>query len=117
MAQRCQLTPGVGGSVHDASESSTEVRPLAAGTHVVDLAFVPEPLLSTRLSFSIDAHKAVAPAPAPLLPPPVAGRPELEPEPGGTAPPSDPVLVQALAERLRRLDAIEPTQWIPWCGR
>jgi hypothetical protein len=88
------------------------VRPLAAGTHVVDLAFVPEPLLSTRLSFSIDAHKAVAPAPAPLLPPPVAGRPELEPEPGGTAPPSDPVLVQALAERLRRLDAIEPTQWL-----
>jgi hypothetical protein len=82
------------------------IRPLAAGTHHVDLAFVPEPLLSTRLSFSIDAHKAT------VLPPGPA--PTTGPASGTTAPdnPTDPALVQALAERLRRIDAIETTQWL-----
>ncbi|MEQ8842211.1 MAG: hypothetical protein RIB98_14605 [Acidimicrobiales bacterium] len=90
------------------------VRPLAAGTYSVDLSFVPEPLLSTRLSFAIETHK-VAPAPAPQ--PPVPKVPAADPAEGGTAPAApgggtDPALVQALAERLRRIDAIEPTQWL-----
>lgn len=85
------------------------VRPLAAGTHTVDLAFVPEPLLSTRLTFAIDAHRAVAPAAAaPLLPPPVVGAAT----PTAETSPTDPALVQALAERLRRLDTLETTQWL-----
>ncbi|MEZ5246268.1 MAG: hypothetical protein R2707_14295 [Acidimicrobiales bacterium] len=90
------------------------VRPLAAGTHTIDMAFVPEPLLSTRITFAIDAHKAAAPAPSPPPPPrlPAAPTPSAEaaalPAPVAT----DPALVQALAERLRRLDAIEPAQWL-----
>lgn len=98
------------------------VRPLAAGTHTVDLAFVPEPLLSTRISFAIDAHKAPVAAPPPpvlpgppLLPPAAPGAGSPTETPAGPRPagaPADPALVQALAERLRRLDAIEPTQWL-----
>ena len=85
------------------------LRPLAAGTHMVDMAFVPEPLLSTRLSFSIDAHKAVEHKPVAALPDP----PTLPaPIPDTAAVATDPALVQGLAERLRRIDAIEPTQWL-----
>ena len=118
------------------------VRPLAAGTHTVDMAFVPEPLLSTRISFAIDAHKApVAAPPPPVVLPSVSApptrtstTPTADSTPpttptAGTVPPAitvpaevtvptavegttDPALVQALAERLRRLDAIEATQWL-----
>lgn len=81
------------------------IRPLTAGNHHVDLAFVPEPLLSSRLSFTLDSHKTAAP---PSLPPTLPA-PSAEP---ATGPDADPVLVQALAERLRRLDTIESTQWL-----
>lgn len=81
------------------------VRPLAAGSHTVELAFVPEPLLSSRLSFVVDAHRA-APKPAPAATPAPRSPDRTD------AAPRDPGLVQALAERLRRLDAIEPTQWL-----
>jgi hypothetical protein len=81
------------------------VRPLAAGTHTIELAFVPEALLSTRLSFAIDAHKATVPA---------AGQPppSMPADPATAAPTTDPALIQALAERLRRIDAIESAQWL-----
>jgi hypothetical protein len=104
------------------------VRPLAAGTHTVDMAFVPEPLLSTRISFAIDAHRAPAPVPAPAptpaeaparaptlpLPLPDVAAPSVPSARPAASPPNaaDPALVQALAERLRRLDAIEATQWL-----
>ncbi len=79
------------------------VRPLAAGSHSVELSFVPEPLLSSRISFTIEAHKAVV---APTPPPATTA------SGAASAPATDPGLVQALAERLRRIDAVEPTQWL-----
>ena len=86
------------------------IRPLTAGSHTVDLAFVPEPLLSSRLSFAIDTHKApIQPAPIPTLPPSAA---TVGSQPAAAGPATDPVLVQALAERLRRMDAIESNQWL-----
>lgn len=102
------------------------VRPLAAGTHTVDLSFVPEPLLSTRLSFRIEAHKRNVVPPPPVVPG-AGSQPETATRtgtgtggaettgartPGGARPAGDPALVQALAERLRRLDAVEATQWL-----
>jgi hypothetical protein len=95
------------------------VRPLAAGSHSVDLSFVPEPLLSSRISFTIDAHKAVLPA-APGAPD-SADSASISTSTSSTTTTAagsavgattDPGLVQALAERLRRIDAVEPTQWL-----
>ncbi|MDW3217057.1 MAG: hypothetical protein R8F63_00480 [Acidimicrobiales bacterium] len=82
------------------------VRPLAAGTHTVDLSFVPEPLLSTRLSFTIDAHRPSVPA-APIPPGPAARTTD-----GSAASTVDAALVQGLVQRLSRIDAIDPVQWL-----
>jgi len=77
------------------------IRPLAAGTHAVNMSFVPEPLLSTRLAFSVDARKTTVPAAPP------------SPQPAAASPASvDASLVQGLAQRLKRLDAVDPTQWL-----
>lgn len=91
------------------------IRPLAGGAHEIELSFVPDPLLSTRLRFTIESHKA-GPGSGddgggdddrPAAPRRV--RPDDEP-PGE----ADPALVQALAERLRRLPVWhdEPGQWL-----
>ncbi|MFT7610284.1 MAG: hypothetical protein ACI9MX_003368 [Candidatus Aldehydirespiratoraceae bacterium] len=81
------------------------VRALAAGTHTIDLAFIPESLLSTRLSFAIDAHKTTVPVAA-------QSHPSAPTESAAAPPTTDPALIQSLAERLRRIDSIEPAQWL-----
>lgn len=81
------------------------VRPLAAGSHTVELSFTPEGLLSTRITFTIDAHKSPATPPLTSLPPPRFTT-------ATTAQDSGPALVQALAERLRRIEVVDPTQWL-----
>ncbi len=85
------------------------VRPLTGGAHAVELSFVPDPLLSTRLRFTIDAdadpRATAAEATAAIEP----GPREIAREVVG-----DSALVQALVERLRRLPVWDddPAQWL-----
>lgn len=95
----------VGGIEKERADSTDHlhvpVRPLVAGTHTIDLSFVPDPLLSTRVSFTIEAATPSAPLAA-----------EIAEATGAAGDTADPTLVQALAERLRRIDAIDANQWL-----
>jgi len=91
--------------VDDVGRLHVPMRPLASGSHQVSLSFVPDPLLSTRLSFEISARVAATPDPDHR---PISASPRSSPAGPGT----DSAHVQALAQRLRRIEAIEPEQWL-----
>jgi|GEM_PF-3098659 len=94
------ITGGIDRERADAeSHIHVPLRPLIGGSTMVELAFVPDPLLSTRLTFALDTVRPTAPqamAPAEV-----------------SSARADPQLVQGLAEHLRRtLTAIDPDQWL-----
>jgi len=94
-----------GERVDDVGYLHVPMRPLASGTHRVSLSFVPDPLLSTRLEFEITAGVAVVPD---RLHRSTSVSPGEMPSP----PTGDPAQVQALAQRLRRMDALDADQWL-----
>ncbi len=78
------------------------IRPLTVGSQNIELSFLPDPLLSSRLSFALTTVRPTVSDPTP--------------SPSGSSAKTsaaEPVLVQGLAEHLRRqLNELDPDDWL-----